>query len=78
LTTGLGSLTQGKAAMFRVTQHREGIGDGDTIGGVRQIVQGQPAGRYDVDEIRPEPFPSGHTSRAWGRLIRHADGGVED
>src|SRR5262249_15203639 len=31
--------------------------------GVRGIVRGQPAGRYDVDEIRAEPFPSGHTSR---------------
>ena len=33
---------------------------------------------YDVDEIRAEPFPSGHTSRSWGRLIRRPDGRVED
>jgi hypothetical protein len=42
------------------------------------IVQGQPPGRYDVDEIRADPFPSGHTSRSWGRMIRHPDGRVED
>jgi hypothetical protein len=41
-------------------------------------VQGQPTGRYDVDEIRAEPFRSGHTSRQWGRMIRHLDGRVED
>jgi hypothetical protein len=32
----------------------------------------------DADEIRAEPFPSGHTSRQWGRLVRHPDGRVED
>jgi hypothetical protein len=31
-----------------------------------------------VDEIRAEPFPSGHTSRAWGHLIRDLDGSVVD
>ena len=59
--------------------HRgEGIDDADTIDGARTIVQGQPPGRYDLDEIRAEPFSSGHTSRSWGRLIRHPDGLVED
>jgi hypothetical protein len=29
-------------------------------------VQGQPPGRYDVEEIRAEPVRSGHTSRQWG------------
>ena len=57
---------------------RPSLDDVDTIGGARQIVQGQAPGRYDVDEIRAEPFPSGHTSRQWGRLIRHADGWVEE
>ena len=56
--------------MFRVSQHGEGIGAADTIEGAREIVQGQPsAGRYDVDEIRAEPFPSGHTSRSWAQMI---------
>jgi hypothetical protein len=40
------------------------IDDSDTIDGGRRIVQGQPPGRYDVDEIRADPFPSGHTSRS--------------
>jgi hypothetical protein len=44
--------------------------------GARQIVRGQAPGRYDVDEIRG-PFASGHTSRGWGRLIRHPDGRIE-
>jgi hypothetical protein len=35
-------------------------------------------GRYEVDEIRAEPFVSGHTSRSWGRMLRHPDGRVED
>jgi hypothetical protein len=64
--------------MVRVSHRGDGIDDADTIEGARGIVQGQPPGRYDVDEIRAEPFPSGHTSRQWGRLIRHPDGRVED
>jgi hypothetical protein len=31
-----------------------------------------------MDEIRADPLPSGHTSRQWGRMIRHPDGRVED
>jgi hypothetical protein len=51
--------------MFRVSHRGKGIDDADTIEGARVIVRGQSPGRYDVDEIRAEPFPSGHTSRAW-------------
>jgi hypothetical protein len=64
--------------MFRVSHRVDGIDDADTIDGARGIVRGQPPARYDVDEIRAEPLPSGHTSRQWGRLIRHPDGRVED
>jgi hypothetical protein len=64
--------------MFRVSHRGEGIDDTDTHEGARGIVQGQLPGRYDVDEIRAEPFPSGHTSRQWGWLIRHRDGRVDD
>ncbi len=64
--------------MFRVSQQGGGIDDADTIEGAREVVRGRPPGRYDVDEIRTEPLPSGHTSRSWGRLIRHPDGRVED
>jgi hypothetical protein len=63
--------------MFRVNHRREGTDDARTIGGVREIVGGQAPGGYDVDEIRAEPLPSGHTSRSWGRVIRHGDGKVE-
>ena len=66
--------------MFRVSRQGEGLEDADTIDGAREIVQDHPPGRYDVDEIRadPFPFPSGHTSRSWGRLIRRPYGRVED
>jgi hypothetical protein len=64
--------------MFRVSHQGDGIDDAGMIEGAREIVQGQPPGRYDVDEIRGDPFPSGYTSRQWGRLIRHPDGRVED
>jgi hypothetical protein len=44
------------------------------VEGVRSIVAGIPAGRYDVDEIQADPFPSGRTSRQWGRMSRFPDG----
>jgi hypothetical protein len=66
------------AALFRVSHKGEGIDDADSIEGARQVVWGQPPDRYDVDEIRAEPFASGHTSRSWGRMIGRADGRVED
>jgi hypothetical protein len=49
--------------MDRVSRQGEGIDDADTIEGAREIVQGQPPRRFDADEIRAEPFSSGHTSR---------------
>jgi hypothetical protein len=52
--------------MFRVSQRGESIDDADTIEGAREIVRGRPPGRYDVDEIRAEPVPSGHTGRSGG------------
>jgi hypothetical protein len=52
--------------MFRVSHKGEVIDDADIIEGAREIVWGQPPGRYDVDEIRAEPFPRGRTSRQWG------------
>ena len=64
--------------MFRVSHQSEGIDDADTIDGDREIVRKQPPGHYDVQEIRAEPFPAGHTSRQWGRLIRRTDVRVED
>lgn len=66
------------AAVFRVSRDGKGIDDVRTIEGARAIVQAQRPGAYDVDEIRADPFPSGHTSRSWGRMIRHRDGRVEE
>jgi hypothetical protein len=68
----------GASAVFRGFRQGDGIDDADTLEGTRTIVQGRPPGRYEVDEIRAEPFPSGHTSRSWGRMIRHPDGRVVD
>jgi hypothetical protein len=51
---------------------------GDTLGQARDALLHKKPGRYDVDEIRAEPFPPGHTSRQWGRLILYPDGRVED
>ena len=64
--------------MFRVSHQGEGIDDADGIEGAREVVRHQAPGRYDVDEIRGESFPTGHTSRSWGRMIRHPGGRVED
>ena len=50
--------------MFRVTHKGEGIDIADTIEGAREIVRGQPPGRYDVDEITAGPSPTDHTSSA--------------
>jgi hypothetical protein len=64
--------------MFRVSHQGDGIDDAETIDEARAVVRGQPPGRSDVDEIRADPFPSGHTSQSWGRIIRHPGGWVED
>ena len=50
--------------MFRISLRGEGIADADTIEGAWEVVCGREPGRYDVDEIRAEPFPNGHRLRA--------------
>jgi hypothetical protein len=42
------------------------------------VIAVSEAGRYDADEIRAEPCPSDHSSRQWGRMIRHPDGRAVD
>jgi hypothetical protein len=64
--------------MFRVTNNGMWIGYSGSIGGAREIVRCEGPGRYDVDEIRADPFASGITSTHWGHLIRQDDGQVED
>ncbi len=63
--------------MLRVTRGETGF-DADTLDQARERLRDDKPGLYRVDEIRADPFPSGHTSRAWRGLIRHADGRVED
>ena len=63
--------------MFRINRGKSGF-DSDTLEQAREIVHHGEPGKYYVDEIRADPFPSCHTSRAWSSLIRHADGRVED
>jgi hypothetical protein len=50
----------GGEATFRVSLQGEGIDDVSTTEGGREVARRQPPGRYDVEEIRAEPFPSGH------------------
>jgi hypothetical protein len=63
--------------MFRISRGESGF-DADTIDRARETLRHEEPGLYRVHEIRADPFPSGHTSRAWGSLIWHADGRVED
>jgi len=62
--------------MFRVSRGGT-IDDVDAIEASREIVRGQPPSRYDLDEVRVEPFDSGHMSRQWGHIIRHPDERVQ-
>jgi hypothetical protein len=62
--------------MFRVSQD-DLIDDADTIDGAREIVRGQPPGRYHIDELSADPVPTGHTSQRWGVAIRRPNGSVE-
>jgi hypothetical protein len=52
--------------MFRVSREGQGIDDADTIDEARGVVRVQSPGRYEVDDIRGDPFPSGHSSRSAG------------
>jgi len=63
--------------MFRVSRGQSGF-DADSLDQARERLRGEEPGLYRIDEIRADPFPSGHKSWAWGGLIRHADGRVED
>jgi len=63
--------------MFRVTRGQKGF-DADSLDQARERLGREEPGQYRVDEMRADPFPSGHTSRGWGGMIRHADEWVED
>ena len=64
--------------MFRVSRDSVWIGYAGSITGAREIVRCEPAGCYDVVEVRADPIATGVKARQWGRLIRLPDGRVED
>jgi hypothetical protein len=64
--------------MHRISRDgREPITDLNGVDQLEPAIRSGAPGRYHVDEIRTDPFPSGHTSRAWGKLIWHTDGRIE-
>jgi hypothetical protein len=63
--------------MYRISGEQSGF-DADTIEQARERLRNAEPGRYHVDEIRAEPFPSGRRSRVWGTVVRHADGRIDD
>ena len=65
-----------EATMFRISRGDWGF-DSDTMEQARELLRGEKPDLFHVDEIRADPFPCSHTSRAWGKLIRHDDGRVE-
>lgn len=64
--------------MYPVSQNRQKpIVNVDTLDQLEPAVRDENRRLYHVEELRANPFPSRHTSRAWGKLIRHNDGRVE-
>jgi hypothetical protein len=48
----------------------------DTLEEIEPAIQRRQPGRWQIDEFRAKPFPSGHTSRRWGVGIKLADASV--
>ncbi len=63
--------------MFRVSRRQTGF-DTDSLDQAPARLRREEPGLHRADEIHADPFASGHTSRAWGGLTRHADGRVEE
>jgi len=64
--------------MFRISHKGKELAHADTLEHARQIILPQVPGRYDVDELHDDPLCSTQTAKAWGSLIRHPDGRIED
>jgi hypothetical protein len=65
--------------MFRISQDgREPVVDVDSEEEIETAIRSWKTGRYHVDEIRAsdDPFPSDHSSRAWGTVTHQPDGRV--
>jgi hypothetical protein len=63
--------------IFRISRDESGF-DAVTIDEPREILRDAAMGRDRVVEIRADPLTSGHTSRAWGHLIREFEGSVAE
>jgi hypothetical protein len=59
-----------------VDTNGELLASDDSIGPLKGCVGDLGPGRYDVDEIRAEPGPSGHTRRRWGVIFKLEDGRI--
>jgi hypothetical protein len=55
---------------------QEPIVDVASLDAIEPSVRAGKPGRYHIDGIASDPFPSGHTSRRWGTAIKHPDGMV--
>jgi len=64
--------------MFRISRKGKELAHADTLEQAREIVRTLPPGRYDVDELPDDPLRSGATPRAWGSLVVHPNGQVEE
>jgi hypothetical protein len=63
--------------MFRISRDdQEPIVDVDTVEAIEPVIRLLKPGRWHIDELPANPFPSGHTARHWGVGIKRADGSV--
>ena len=60
--------------MFRISRNGDDIADADTLEDAKRVVASQQPGQYDVDERQRHSDPW----TAWGHLIRHQDGSIEE
>jgi hypothetical protein len=63
--------------MFRISRNgQEPIVNVDAVEQIEPEIRALPQGRWHIDELPVNPFPSGHTSRRWGVGIKRADGSL--
>jgi hypothetical protein len=63
--------------ILRVNDHHgEPIGTALSIHSLEWLFEDVPPGRYHIDEISHDPFPSDHTSRRWGIAVKRCDSSV--
>jgi hypothetical protein len=63
--------------MFRISKGAAGpIINVNTLDEIEPVIRRAEPGRYHIEELPLKPFPSGHTSRRWGVVIKRADGSI--